>query len=263
MINVLDRFIRLDWQLPSLPLGALALPLVEVIRGLLELLAFLLPLEGAQLHDLLDPVSGLHLLFTHVLPLHLQFLLLTLPSVFALAVDCAISFHLTLYQVVARGLMIVLVRIQVPHDLVSGEALLLKLVEHLLIVELMRVAYYEALGLADGLVILLEPLVVSNVGRCESEGGLMNHYLTDEVFGVCADELWDLVIALQYLLVELGGVWFLEREESTDESEQDNAAGPAVDLRPYIVLASNHLWSGIARRATRRLEGLVVLEGVG
>ncbi len=97
---------------------------------------------------------------------------------------------------------------------------------------------------------LIKPPVFPNIADGVSPFGVGAEDAFKEVRTVLGDELRNLEVSLQYLLVELGGIWILEGQVPTDEGEHDDAATPDIHIRTEIPLAGNHLRSGIAWTAT-------------
>lgn len=159
--------------------------------------------------------------------------------------------------------MVVLVGVQVPHDLVSFEALLLQLLQDRLLVEHVGVSHDQALRSVHRLVGVLEPGVRSDLRRRGPLLRVLNHDALDEVTRILADEARNVVLAFEDLLVKLRGVWVLERQEPADEREEDDAAAPRVDLGTDVLAPGDHLRGRIARGSTGRLQGLLLCEGVG
>lgn len=86
--------------------------------------------------------------------------------------------------------------------------------------------------------------------------------LLEHVAGVIADVLGAVVLAGEYLFVECGGVGVFEGQLAADHGEEDDAAGPDVDVYAVVGLAGDHLGRGLAGTAAGRLEHLALLLGV-
>lgn len=179
-----------------------------------------------------------------------------------LLVDLAFALHFLQNEVVAGGVVIVLVRVEIPHDLVPLEALLFQFLEDRLLVEHVRVPHDETLGSVDGLVSILEPRVRPDLRRRVSLFGVLNHDVFDQVPRVLRDETRNMILPLEDLLVELSRIGVLKRQEATDEREQYDAATPGIDLRADVLPARYHFGRRITRGSAGRFEGFLLCKGV-
>ena len=75
---------------------------------------------------------------------------------------------------------------------------------------------YNALQLAR--FYLLIPLVVSNVLDSESFGWIGVQNLLDQVLAWFTNNAWNEVVAVKNFLIQLAGIWILERQVTTSHS---------------------------------------------
>lgn len=106
------------------------------------------------------------------------------------------------------------------------------------------------------------PLAVLNLWNFETGLGVDIQYLFHEVFGIGRDEFRDLELPRKDLLVESVSILVFEGQIATEQSVHNYSAGPDINIETVVMLASDHLGGGIARRPTGGLEffaGLVLI----
>lgn len=96
---------------------------------------------------------------------------------------------------------------------------------------------------------LVVPLVRTNLLYRVSFCWVCIENRPDQVLGRLWDETGYQVITIQYLLVELAGIWVLKRQIATSHGVQYDATAPYIRVQALISLASDHLWSRIAWRS--------------
>ena len=144
------------------------IPLIRLrfsLKLMLLLLFLMLILTQAYLSYLLQLglLISIQILFLHY---YMSVFLFLVEEIFSAEVfplvDFAISLHFLKDEIVAGGLMVVVVGVEVSHHLVSLEAFFLKLLEDGLFVEHVVVAHDETFGFADWLERGLKPGVVTD-----------------------------------------------------------------------------------------------------
>lgn len=95
-----------------------------------------------------------------------------------------------------------------------------------------------------------EPRVLSDLVDGVPLFGVRVEDAVKEVLGVFRDPLGRLKVSTEDLLVQVGRIRVLKRQISTDKCEEDDAAGPDVDVGAIILLSGNHFWSCVTGRTT-------------
>jgi hypothetical protein len=86
--------------------------------------------------------------------------------------------------------------------------------------------------------------------------------LSYQVLAAVTYEVWDRVLGIQYLLVQLVGFGVLEWQISANHCVYDDSTTPHVGGQPIVLLASHHLWGSVAWTSTGSLETLASLVGI-
>lgn len=56
---------------------------------------------------------------------------------------------------------------------------------------------------------------------------------------------WNRKIPIQYLLIQIRGIWILEWKIAAYQSKQNNSTAPNIYIRAMILFTRNHLGSGV------------------
>mmetsp|Transcript_106822 Transcript_106822/g.309002 ORF Transcript_106822/g.309002 Transcript_106822/m.309002 type:complete len:273 (-) Transcript_106822:95-913(-) len=153
-----------------------------------------------------------------------------------------------LQQVVSGRQMVVLIPEQACHRIVTWKAVSVKLLENHIVEHAVVLEVFQR-----GLRHLLVPSVVTYPRQCEPLGRICGEHAADEVRNLVRDEVGHLVLGGADLAVELCVVRVLERQIAADKRKKDHTTTPDVNHWGMVLLASNHLGRGIARRATSRV----------
>mmetsp|Transcript_50007 Transcript_50007/g.113773 ORF Transcript_50007/g.113773 Transcript_50007/m.113773 type:complete len:222 (+) Transcript_50007:870-1535(+) len=150
---------------------------------------------------------------------------------------------LLLRKEVIRGRhVVVLVRLQALHRVLSREAIAVELLQDLLV----QCANVVAI-LKGSLGHLPVPPVLPDVCQGHALLWLCGQHAGDEIGYLCAHEVRHLVLCIEDLLVKLCVVLVLKGQVATDKSEEDDTAAPDVDHAWHVLLPRDHLRGGVAR----------------
>ena len=106
---------------------------------------------------------------------------------------------------------------------------------------------------------LLVPFVCPDVLHSVPLVRISVQNLPYQILARLRNETGDEVIAIQNLLVKFTGIRIFKWQIATGHSIENNAGAPDIGIEAVVALASNHLWSGVTRTATRRFEHLSFL----
>lgn len=103
------------------------------------------------------------------------------------------------------------------------------------------------------------PGVAADVQDGETLGRVGFQDALDKTLAVLGEEVREQELAMDDLLIEIGGVLVIEGEVATDEGEEDDASAPEVNHEGIVLLALDHFGGGIAGGPAGCLEVLVVV----
>lgn len=146
------------------------------------------------------------------------------------------------------------VGVQTLHRELRCELELLEVLQHGRLNRNFILADYQALVVANRRVCFREPLVRLDLGCRQPVVGVRFHDPAQHVLAVGREVTRHLELATQDFLVELARVLVLKGEKASEHREEDDAAGPDVDLRAEVPLTFNHFGRRVARTAARCLE---------
>lgn len=87
-------------------------------------------------------------------------------------------------------------------------------------------------------------------------------HLFQHIPRIITDLLRTVVLSSEYLLVECGSIGVFEGQVAADHGEEDDAAGPDVDVDAVLGLAGHHFRRGLAGTAAGCLQHLALFLGV-
>mmetsp|Transcript_73652 Transcript_73652/g.159358 ORF Transcript_73652/g.159358 Transcript_73652/m.159358 type:complete len:451 (+) Transcript_73652:1224-2576(+) len=164
-------------------------------------------------------------------------------------------------QQVVRGCdMVMLVHLQTLHRIVPREAEGIELPQHILLKAHLprRQISWRCRGLRD----LAVPWVRTNDRYGEAARWIRREKPRDEILDGLADEFRRAVACGKDLLVKLCRLLILEGEVAADKGEENDPTAPEVAKGGHVAVAGNHLRCSVARRATGRLQELLIPEDV-
>ena len=151
--------------------------------------------------------------------------------------------------------MVVLVRVDALHSVVLLEVVLSQQFKDFVVDRDLRETNKDpSCNLLD--CDLVEPRVFSDICNLESLFRVRIQKVGYEIPRLWRNKFRDLVVSVEDLLVKIRRVWIFEGQVPTDQSKQDDSTAPNVNIRSMISLASNHLRSSIAGRATSSFQSL-------
>ena len=87
---------------------------------------------------------------------------------------------------------------------------------------------------------LQRPSVISNVVDGKSSLWISIKDSSNEVFALSAQELGKSILGSHDLLVQIGGLWILERQVTAHHGIKHNATAPNISFEPMIPFSGDH-----------------------
>ncbi len=109
---------------------------------------------------------------------------------------------------------------------------------------------------------LITPFMTVNLLQTISFRWVYVQNLLQQVFELLRNKVWKHILTWKNFLIKLRSVAVLKRQITANHCKQNHPAWPNVDFKSVVLLASNHLWRRITRRATGCLEHLPGLVSV-
>ena len=101
--------------------------------------------------------------------------------------------------------------------------------------------------------------MLSDLIDVNSLARIRDENLSDHVSGLIGQKVWQIIISVQNLLVEVRSFLILVGEISTEHGVEDYTTTPEVAHETVVPLSSNHLWGCIARTTAGCFECIALL----
>ncbi len=106
----------------------------------------------------------------------------------------------------------------------------------------------------------IPPLMLPNILNSISFSWINSQNMSQHILRIFRERLRYLVLPSQYLLVQLGGLWILKGQTSTQHRVEYYSTAPNINHNGLIaILALDHFGGSIARRPACRLEPLIFI----
>ena len=109
---------------------------------------------------------------------------------------------------------------------------------------------------------LVEPRMLPDISDLEPLLRIRIQNILHQLPRVRSHKLWNRIISIQDLLIQICRVWVLERKVPTDEGEQYDSTAPNVHIGSVVPFSGYHFRGRITRRTAGCLQSLPCFVGV-